>query len=511
MTMTTSSATTSSATASGASTSGATTSAKTASAESAATSPVRVLIAEDEAHLGTILEQFLLARGFQVSIVRDGRTALERLRSEAFDVALLDVVMPELDGLEVLRQVREEPLPPEIIVITGNGTIETAIAALKLGAYDFLSKPYRMAEIEVLVRRAWEKRMLARDNVVLRSQLDRQAPEPVFLTQFAPLLAVRHMMTKVAASNSPVLITGESGTGKDLVARLLHAEGSRPAGPFIAINCAGLAESRLELELFGVEKGAYPGADQRRLGLFELAAGGTLYLDNIGDLDLKLQGKLLRALETGSFFRVGGTQQVAVDVRVLASTTRDLSRMVQAETFRDDLLHRINTIRIALPPLRDRATDIALLARHFLALLAPRGEQGRSALRLSDDAVAALERYRWPGNVRELRNVMERAALLATHDTVHAGDLPLGTEVGAAARPTPVQGATAIAEPATASAPATAEVLSLGELEKRHIHDVLERTNWHQGRAADLLGISPKTLYRKIREYGFARPGGRSS
>jgi DNA-binding NtrC family response regulator len=502
-----------------------TTSTSTSSSEPASAasgSSVRVLIAEDETHLGIILEQFLLARGFRVSIVRDGRTALERLRTEAFDVALLDVVMPELDGLEVLRQVREEPLPPEIIVITGNGTIETAIAALKLGAYDFLSKPYRMAEIEVLVRRAWEKRMLARDNVVLRSQLDRQAPVPVFLTQFAPLLAIRHMLTKVAASTSPVLITGESGTGKDLVARLLHAEGGRPSGPFIAINCAGLEESRLELELFGVERGAYPGAEQRKLGLFELAAGGTLYLDNVGDLDLKLQGKLLRALETGSFFRVGGTQQVAVDVRVVASTTRDLSRMVQAETFRDDLLHRINTIRIALPPLRDRATDIAPLARHFLELFTPRGdtprgdapraEEGRAALRLSDDAVAALERYRWPGNVRELRNVMERAALLATHETVQAGDLPLGIDVGAAARPTPAQGAARIPEPATmpASAPQASEVLSLGELEKRHIHDVLERTHWHQGRAADLLGISPKTLYRKIREFGFARPGGRS-
>ncbi|MBL0940172.1 MAG: sigma-54-dependent Fis family transcriptional regulator [Gemmatimonadaceae bacterium] len=449
-------------------------------------SPIRVLIAEDETHLGTILEQFLTARGFTVRIVRDGRAALELLRTEAFDVALLDVVMPEVDGLEVLRLVREEPLPPEIIVITGNGTIETAIAALKLGAYDFLSKPYRMAEIEALVRRAWEKRMLARDNALLRSRLDRTAKVPTFETQFAPLMAVMSMVTKVAPSSSPVLITGESGTGKDLVARLLHAHGTHPAGPFIDINCAALSESRLELELFGVEKGAFPGADQRKLGLFELAAGGTLYLDNVGDLDLKLQGKLLRALETGSFFRVGGTQQVAVNVRVVASTTRDLSRMVQAQTFRDDLLHRINTIRIALPPLRDRVTDVPLLARHFLADVAP-----SASLVLSDDAVAALERYRWPGNVRELRNVMERAALLATDDTVRAGDLPLGTDVGAAARPTP------------------AHVMSLGDLEKRHIHEVLERTNWHQGRAAEMLGISPKTLYRKIREYGFARPGGR--
>lgn len=451
-------------------------------------SPIRVLIAEDEAHLGTILEQFMTARGFAVRIVRDGRTALDLLRTEAFDVALLDVVMPEIDGLEVLRLVREEPLPPEIIVITGNGTIETAIAALKLGAYDFLSKPYRMAEIEVLVRRAWEKRMLARDNVLLKSRLHRSTPVPHFVTQFAPLRAVLSMVEKVAPSGSPVLISGESGTGKDLVARLLHAHGAHPDGPFIDINCAALAESVLEMELFGVEKGAFPGAEQRKVGLFELAAGGTLYLDSISDLALKLQGKLLRALETGSFFRVGGTQKVEVDVRVIASTARDLTRMVQAETFRDDLLHRINTIRIALPPLRDRAVDVLPLAEHFLAQFS-RGP----APRLSDDAARALERYRWPGNVRELRNVMERAALLATEGVVDAGDLPLGAEVGAGARPTPMQ------------------VLSLGELERRHIADVLERTNWHQGKAAEMLGISPKTLYRKIREYGFARPSGRGT
>lgn len=449
--------------------------------------PIRVLIAEDEAHLGTILEQFMTARGFAVRIVRDGRTALELLREEAFDVALLDVVMPEIDGLEVLRLVREEPLPPEIIVITGNGTIETAIAALKLGAYDFLSKPYRMAEIEVLVRRAWEKRMLARDNVLLKSRLHRTAPVSTFLTEFAPLRAVLAMIQKVAPSASPVLITGESGTGKDLVARLLHTHGASPEGPFIDLNCAALAESVLEMELFGVEKGAFPGADQRKLGLFEMAAGGTLYLDSISDLALKLQGKLLRALETGSFFRVGGTQKVEVNVRVVASSTRDLSRMVQAETFRDDLLHRINTIRVALPPLRDRVVDVLPLAQHFLEYFG-RGQPAR----LSDDAMAALERYRWPGNVRELRNVMERAALLAADGMVRASDLPLGADVGAGARPTPIQ------------------VLSLGELERHHIAEILDRTNWHQGKAAEMLGISPKTLYRKIREYGFARPSGRS-
>ncbi|MBL0172714.1 MAG: sigma-54-dependent Fis family transcriptional regulator [Gemmatimonadaceae bacterium] len=450
-------------------------------------SPIRVLLAEDETHLGTILEQYLTARGFAVTIVRNGRDALDRLRAETFDVALLDIVMPELDGLEVLRQVREEPLPPEIIVITGNGTIETAIAALKLGAYDFLSKPYRMAEIDALVRRAWEKRMLTRDNHVLQSRLRRSTGAPRFVTQYAPLVAVLSLIERVAPSASPVLISGESGTGKDLVARLLHEHGGRPDGPFIDLNCAALAEPLLETELFGVEKGAFPGADQRKLGLIELAAGGTLYLDNVGDLDLKLQGKLVRALETGAFYRVGGTQKVEVQVRIVASTTRDLSRMAAAGGFRDDLLHRINTIRVALPPLRERLTDVPLLAEHFLSQFG----SGAPPL-ITPDALSVLERYRWPGNVRELRNVIERAVLLTTDGSIRASDLPLGTDVGAAGRATPTA------------------MVTLEELERRHIGDVLERTQWHQGRAAALLGISPKTLYRKIREFGFHRPSGRT-
>lgn len=451
-------------------------------------SPIRVLIAEDETHLGTILEQFMTARGFAVKIVRNGRAALDLLRSESYDVALLDIVMPELDGLEVLRQVREEPLPPEIIVITGNGTIETAIAALKLGAYDFLPKPYRMAEIEALVRRAWEKRMLARDNVFLQQRLKHGAAAPRFVTQYAPLIAVLSMIDRVAPSASPVLVSGESGTGKDLIARLLHAHGEHPDGPFVDLNCAALAESLLESELFGVEKGAFPGAEQRKVGLIELAAGGTLFLDNIGDLELKLQGKLLRALETGSFYRVGGTQKVDASVRVVASTSHDLTRMVTAGLFREDLLHRVNTIRVALPPLRERIVDVPLLAQHFLEQFG-----GAQPPELGHDALVVLERYRWPGNVRELRNVIERAVLLATDGTISAADLPLGSEVGAAARTTP------------------SSTLTLSELERRHISEVLDRTGWHQGRAAEILGISPKTLYRKIREFGFRRPSGRNA
>ncbi len=448
--------------------------------------PIRVLIAEDEQHLGTILEQFLVARGFSVSTARDGLRALDLLRLEQFDVALLDIMMPGLDGLEVLRQVREDPSPPEVIIITGNSTVETAITALKLGAYDFLAKPYRMAEIEVLVRRAWEKRMLALDNSrlhTLKARSGHSDAKPVFITQYAPLTAMLTLVERVAPSTSPVLISGDSGTGKDLVARLLHHWSGRSQAPFVDLNCAALAEQGLETELFGVEKGAFAGADRRKVGLLELATGGTLYLDSVSDLDVRLQAKLLRALETGSFYRVGGSQKVDVDVRIIASSTRDLTRMVSSGDMREDFLHRINTIRIQLPTLRERVSDVPLLAEHFLTRYA-----GAAPPRLTGEAVAVLERYRWPGNVRELRNVMERAALLSVNGVIEARDLPLGADVGAAARATPTQ------------------LFTLEELERRHIESVLTRTSWHQGRAAELLGISPKTLYRKIREFGFQRP-----
>ncbi len=448
--------------------------------------PIRVLIAEDEQHLGTILEQFLVARGFSVSTARDGLRALDLLRLEQFDVALLDIMMPGLDGLEVLRQVREDPSPPEVIIITGNSTVETAITALKLGAYDFLAKPYRMAEIEVLVRRAWEKRMLALDNSrlhTLKARSGHSDAKPEFITQYAPLKAMLTLVERVAPSTSPVLISGDSGTGKDLVARLLHHWSGRAQAPFVDLNCAALAEQGLETELFGVEKGAFPGADRRKVGLLELATGGTLYLDSVSDLDIRLQAKLLRALETGSFYRVGGSQKVDVDVRIIASSTRDLTRMVSSGDMREDFLHRINTIRIQLPTLRERSSDVPLLAEHFLTRYA-----GATPPRLTGEAIAVLERYRWPGNVRELRNVMERAALLSVNGVIEARDLPLGADIGAASRATPTQ------------------LFTLEELERRHIESVLMRTSWHQGRAAELLGISPKTLYRKIREFGFQRP-----
>jgi len=444
---------------------------------------IKVLIAEDEEHLGAILEQFLLGRGYQVTVTRDGKAALAALRSEAYDVALLDIVMPEMDGLEVLRTIREDAAHPEVIIITGNGTIETAITAIRLGAYDYLSKPYRMAEIDVLVRRAWERRQLARENALLHNRLSRVDGVPEVMTQYAPMQAVLQLVSRVAKSDSPILISGESGTGKELIARALHRLSERGAGALVDINCEAIADGLIETELFGYEKGAFAGAEARKVGLFELAGGGTLFMDEIGGLDPKVQGKLLRALEQGSFFRVGGTQKVEVNARIVTATNKDLAVAVSEGRFRSDLFYRINTISIVLPPLRERVVDIPLLANAFLTQFG-----GAHPPRLSDEAMRALQDYRWPGNVRELRNVMERAVLLANGGVIQARDLPLHDAH------------------APARNGANGEVVSLAEVERRHIESVLSRTNWHQGRAATVLGISSKTLYRKIREYGFHRP-----
>ncbi|MCZ8203652.1 sigma-54 dependent transcriptional regulator [Gemmatimonas sp.] len=468
----------------------------TGSAVLAGESPIRVLIAEDEAHLGAILEQFMTARGFQVRMVRDGRSALELLRRELFDVALLDVVMPELDGLEVLRLVREELMPPEVIVITGNGTIETAMAALKLGAYDFLSKPYRMAEIEALVRRAWEKRLLVRRNRHLAARLHREETPSVFLTQYAPLRAVLAMVHQFAASPLPVLVTGEAGTGKRLLARVLHDQGGRPEAPFIRVDCETLTAATAFDELLGAPTGAGPTADDsadRAVGALELAAGGTLYLEHVHALPIAAQAALCHILDDGAFVPRRGERRVPLTARLVASTAHDLAAGVAKGTVHEGFLHRVASMRVVLPALRDRPVDVVLLAHHFLAA----ASRGRG-LRLSDEAAATLERHSWPGNVRELQLTMQRAALVAKGAVVQVSDLTLaGASTGTGAG-TPVAG----------SAGAGA---SLDDLERQHIAEALERTGWHQGRAAEQLGISPKTLYRKIREYGFKRPSGRNT
>ena len=446
---------------------------------------IRVLVAEDEENLAQILCTFLRGRGHYVVCVGDGKAALQAVRDESFDVALIDIVMPEMDGLETLKHLRAEADPPQVIIITGNGTVETAINAMKLGAYDYMAKPYRMAEIDVLVRRAWEKHQLARENRYLQARLNRVDATPEVVTQYAPMHAVLALLGRVATTDSPVMITGESGTGKTLLARAIHRLSGR-VGPMVEADSTVVSEGVLDVELFGHERGAFTGAVARKAGLIELAANGTLFIDEVGLLSSKLQSKLARALEHGSFFRIGGTQKVEIAVRLVTSSNHDLEAAVKEGRFRDDLLYRLNTVTVALPPLRERAVDIPLLAQHFLTQVA-----GASTPILTPDAMALMQEYPWPGNIRELRNVIERVVLLARKGDreIRAQDLPL-VPPGARSR-------------ITVGSPTT-----LAELEKQHFEAILGQTNWHQGNAAKILGISSKTLYRKIREFGFNRPRG---
>jgi DNA-binding NtrC family response regulator len=444
-------------------------------------SPIRVFIAEDEQPFARILADHLTSCGHSVSMAHDGRSALRTLSDEVFDVALLDIVMPEMSGLEVLREVRSQPNAPEVIVITGNGTVETALMAVRLGAYDFLSKPCRLAELEVIVRRAYERRRLARTNVALETRLARVDPAPEFVTANPRMQDVLALVDRMAATEAPVLVTGESGTGKELIARTLHRLSPVADGPFVDINCAAIGGAHVESELFGYEAGTAPGSTDSRAGMLELASGGSLFMDEISALDQRLQAALSRVIEERRFFRAGGSQKVALNARLIAATNRDLAALVTEGAFRDDLFFRINALTIALPPLRERADDILLLADYFLTRFG-----GATPPALDQGAREALRNYRWPGNVRELRNVLERAVLLAQNGTIGIEDLPFMSSTNGAGR--------------------AAELTSLSDVEREHIHRVLEAVQWHQGRAATILGISSKTLYRKIREYGFSRP-----
>ncbi|HKQ04470.1 MAG TPA: sigma-54 dependent transcriptional regulator, partial [Blastocatellia bacterium] len=355
---------------------------------------IRLLIAEDEKNLSMVLQREMERFGHQVTLVHDAEAALRAARDAEFDVALLDIMMPGRSGLEVLRELRQQEQPPEVLMMTGHATVETALQAMKLGAYDYLTKPCHIRELEAIINKAYEKRQLRRENLILQSRLTYKEKAPDIIVKSEKMIDIMSVVRKVAASNAFVLVTGESGTGKEIVANTVHTFSPRHNGPFIDISCAAIQETLLESELFGYESGAFTGARQRKLGLLELAHGGTLFLDEIGEMNLTLQAKLLRVLETQTFFRVGGTKKVSVDVRFIAATNRDLDRYVAEGKFRSDLLFRINNFTIPLPPLRERPEDIASLAEHFLA----RTSGGR-AMRISGEAMELLDNYDWPGNV----------------------------------------------------------------------------------------------------------------
>lgn len=449
---------------------------------------VRLLIAEDEKNLGLVLQKELSRLGHQVTLVHDGDAALQVAKEADFDVALLDIMMPGLNGIEVLRELRQQEQPPEVLIMTGHATVETALQAMKLGAYDYLTKPCHIRELEAVVSKAFEKRQLRRENLILQSRLTYKDRTPDIIVRSRKMTDVMSLIRKVATSNAVVLIAGESGTGKELVANAIHRFSNRHGGPFIDISCAAIQETLLESELFGYEAGAFTGARKRKLGLFELANGGTLFLDEIGEMSLTLQSKLLRVLETRSFFRVGGTKKVEVDVRIIAATNRELDQYVADSKFRSDLLFRINNFTIKLPSLRERPEDIPPLADHFLTMV-----NGAGSVKMTDEAMQVLMKYSWPGNVRELRNVIERALILTSGEEIGPEDLPIELRTQTVEIKAPTNG-----EPATSGS-------SLEELKKRQILKVLEQTGWHQGKAAEMLGISASTLYRQLKQYGLTR------
>jgi DNA-binding NtrC family response regulator len=459
----------------------------------------RILIAEDEANLRLVLQKELERLGYRVQAAPDGEAALRKLEESNVDVLLCDINMPRLDGMEVLRRVYERPNPPEVIMLTGQATVETAVEAMKLGAYDYLTKPYRINELDVRVKQAAEKRRLRVDNLRLREQLARQSGLPEIVSVSNAMTEAVRLVERVAPSDASVLITGESGTGKELIAQAIHRLSNRAEASFIDLNCAAFQESLLESELFGYEAGAFSGAKGRKLGLIELADGGTLFLDEVTELPAQLQAKLLRAIETRTFFRVGGVRKVEVNVRIVAATNRNLDSVIADGTFRADLLYRINGFQIVLAPLRERKEDIEPLARHLLNQLG-----GATPAELDSQALEALKSYSWPGNVRQLKNCLERAAILANDGRITLAELP--PEVARPAVPMPVMTAPAPAGPAVdtgvAAAPSPA---SLREVERQQILAALEQTGWHRGKTAEILGISPSTLYRRLRDYDLER------
>ncbi|HZY02524.1 MAG TPA: sigma-54 dependent transcriptional regulator [Anaeromyxobacteraceae bacterium] len=391
--------------------------------EEAVRKPARILVVDDEPALLRALESLLRKKGHEVVALDSPIQATQQLAQEDFDVALLDIKMPDLSGLELLSAVKNRRPEVEVVMMTGHATVETALAAIKSGAYDYLTKPFEDVEhVARVVARAADRKLLMDRNRQLERELQALEGRHGLVGSCAGMREVGRMIDAVAYSAATVLVTGESGTGKELVARALHGKSPRKSQPFVALNCGALTETLLESELFGHVKGAFTGAQRDQKGLFEAADGGTIFLDEIGDIPLSTQVRLLRVLQEGEMKRVGSAESIKVDVRVIAATHRDLPKLVKAGKFREDLFYRLNVIAIPLPPLRDRIEDVPLLAQHFLKRYAER--LGKKVRTISPEGLELLAGYRWPGNVRELENAVERAVVLCRGETVAAADLP---------------------------------------------------------------------------------------
>ena len=447
--------------------------------------PGRILIVDDEVNARSALAELLREEGYSVETAADGFKALPKLDDFAPDVIVTDLKMPGLDGLGLMRKALEKDVDRAVIVMTAFGAVETAVAAMRAGAADYLSKPINFDELLLVVERALERRRLRLEAGHLRQRLTERHRIPSIIGSSPAMQAVFDTVLQVAPSRASVLISGESGTGKELVAAALHEHSTRAGGPFVKLHCAALTETLLESELFGHERGAFTGAVARRDGRFQQADGGTIFLDEIGEISLAVQIKLLRFLQEHEFERVGGNQTIKVDVRIVAATNRNLRERIQQGLFREDLYYRLNVIALEIPPLRQRTSDIGLLAHHFLTKFAQ--ENGKTISTLSEAAMEKLLRYPWPGNVRELENAIERAVITCRGDSLRAEDLLI------AIAPADARKAASDYPPVPGS--------SLAELERFAILKTLEHTGGSTSRAADILGISPRKIQYKLQAY----------
>ena len=443
----------------------------------------RLLIVDDETDSRDALAELADRWGYEVQTASDGTEALRRAIEWHPDVILTDLVMPNMDGLWLLRALRAELPDCPVVLLTGRGTVQTAVQAIKEGAYDFIEKPLEISRLRVVLDRALEKKETMREVQLLRRRLAALAPGTDMIGSGPAMQRVFELVKKVAPANASVVIAGESGTGKEVVARAIHSLSQRKDKPFVALNCGAIPPTLIESELFGYERGAFTGADQRRLGNFELAHGGTLFLDEVGELPIELQGKFLRVLEERKVRRLGGKSEVEVDVRVLCATNRDLKEEIKRGRFREDLYFRLHVFTIQLPALKERREDVPLLVQHFIEKF--NGETGKHVQGMTPGAMNVLQGYAWPGNIRELRNTVERAMILTDGDVIDEEHLPPDM------RPTRP-------EAAVLRVPLG---IQLREVEKEYILSSLQKNGGNKARTAEILGISEKTLYNKLNRY----------
>jgi DNA-binding NtrC family response regulator len=438
-----------------------------------------ILMVDDDSAFRHVMSSELRRLGHQVETASSGEEAVKRLESLEPEVILLDLRLPGMNGLDTLKAIRARNAAIETILLTGHGSIDTAIESIRMGAFDYVIKPCPLDELQIRIQRAVERRSLRNRATLLERGLTPPDMAGSFLGESPEFQRLLHLIERVAPSESTVLIVGETGAGKERVAKLIHARSSRKSRPFVVVDCAALQESLLQSELFGHERGSFTGADKMKPGLFEVANGGTIFLDEIGEISAATQTKLLRVLDTSVFRRVGGTSEIQVDVRVLAATNRDLQQMVRQGLFREDLYYRLSTISLEIPPLRRRAGDAEFLARHFIAVL---NERFGSAKFLGTGAIDALCKHQWPGNVRELKHAVEAAMVVCEGQEILPEHLPTSRYSASSAFPT------------------------LDELEREHIRRALQTSSGHRGNAARLLGISERNLYRKLKDHHLLDP-----